>query len=341
MGRRAQKKQTEARAPKTRGGWGWVPLVIAVVVTLVYLWLAVDTLRPFVDNVNVRTAKGDDWLTYKQYALSIVHDGWEIPRIKGNYQRPGGFLYNYFIAGIFIVFGENSNWVYIAQAGMLGLSVLLMALAFRGNLSTAMMSLYVLLLSIVLLFDVMRFFTLKLLSENLLLFLLPLFFLLLLRGFERDSARLLALAGLVLGLAVLARPNVILMGPASATLVVLYRRSRRGVAMAGLLFATFVLALTPMLARNYAVTQRVSFRALSYTGDWLLPKVDLAAPLSAGKLWEAAVVSGQYYLDRTLYVMGYLPAHQPQYATRWHWLVMWALAAAAIAGMIRRRRLRG
>jgi hypothetical protein len=90
------------RLPTTRG------ICLATTILLVALLLiSLYRAYPLIDNVNAATSTGDDWLLYKQYALNILHDGILMPAVAGTYYEPAGFIYNYFIASVFALFGES------------------------------------------------------------------------------------------------------------------------------------------------------------------------------------------------------------------------------------------
>src|SRR5205807_798177 len=124
---------------------------------------------PFIDDVTPALARGDDWLNYKLYAESILHGGLTIPAVTGAYIAPRGFLYNYFLAAMFYLLGENSTYIYVVQSGMLGLSVLLTYLAVRHLLSPLLGLVYLPVLAAYMYVDVFRYYAFRLLSENLLI----------------------------------------------------------------------------------------------------------------------------------------------------------------------------
>src|SRR2546423_8203070 len=179
----------------------------AAVFTALLLAIATCRAYPFKDNVNPTISAGNDWLTYKENALSILHDGLAMPKVIGNYTRPGGFLYNYFVAAVFALTGVNSTHVYLVQTVLLGLSVGLMALAFRPFLSQAIVAFYFLLLAGLCFLEVFCIYTFRLLSENLVIPLLALFCLLAVQTIIKKSFAIAALAGVAAGVCALCRPN--------------------------------------------------------------------------------------------------------------------------------------
>ena len=90
--------------------------VIAVLLIGYPLLLGIPGLLrawPFVDDVPLLAQPVDDWESYKLYAHSILRDGLGIPAVQGLYGSqalagvPRAFFYNYFLAGLFFVFGER------------------------------------------------------------------------------------------------------------------------------------------------------------------------------------------------------------------------------------------
>jgi len=315
-------------------------LLSTAILTAVFLLPALYRAYPFVDDVNSRISAGNDWLSYKENALSILHEGLAIPRVGGNYDRPGGFLYNYFIAGVFASTGENTTHVYLVQAILLAFSVGLMVLAFKPYLTARVTTIYFGALALFVFVDVFCLYTFRLLSENLVVFLLPIFFLLTLRAFETESYLLSACAGVVCGLCVLCRPNLILLSPATAALLVLYgKRKARRLIMSLTLLGGFGLTFVLLPLRNYAVTGKMSISAITYTDDWLTPAWNLAQPLSLGKLAQAMSTGLGFYARRIIFCMGFAFVELPIYWLRPHWIIMWAGVLVFLWRAAKRRRL--
>lgn len=166
--------------------------------------------------------------------------------------------YPFFIAAVYAVCGESLNAVRVAQAGLDLLTCLLVAyLSFklappRLRRAAAFVALAV--------YGLCSWFTLIwttcLLTETLTLFLLMLTLALAARALERDSNRGWAWAGGACGLAILTRPDsVLLLGAVALFLVarVVRLRSRRAGAAAAAFCLAAPLMLVPWTLRNYAV----------------------------------------------------------------------------------------
>jgi Dolichyl-phosphate-mannose-protein mannosyltransferase len=312
--------------------------------TLLGLFLTLSFYRayPYLDDVNEANAAGNDWLTYKLNALSVLHDGLTMPAVQGNYHLPGGFLYNYFVAAVFALFGENSTYVYLVQAAMLALSVGLTALAFKPFLKQKTAAVYFPALALMVFVDVFVFYTFRLLSENLLLLLLPVFYLLILRTVGTSSILLASLAGAVMGLCALCRQNLILLGPTTAILLFIYLKRRPGrtpISLSFLFWFCLVFSLLPL--RNYAVTGDVSIPVIRYTAQRLTSELKINDPITLTSLGRKALSAFTYYARRILFCAGLTTAMGgvPVYYLKPHWLIMWTGALIYIRRLLKRRGL--
>src|SRR5436309_543065 len=88
--------------------------VIGGVIPVAFLAMGVVRAYPFADDVQVPARVPDDWHTYKQLALSVMHDGLSMPAVASSFGGlPHGFLYIYFLALLFTVAGVNATYVYV------------------------------------------------------------------------------------------------------------------------------------------------------------------------------------------------------------------------------------
>ncbi len=314
---------------------------LSAVIPIVFLLLGLIRFYPFIDDVTPEKAAGNDWLTYKQQALSIVHDGLAMPIVRGNYVRPAGFLYNYFLAGIYSLIGDNSSYVYVLQATMLGASAVIMYFAFRRYLSPLVGLAYLITLPMLLFVDVFLFYSKRLLSENLLIFLLPLFLLFLMRAFEGNGIISYICSGALLGLAVLTRPNTVLFAPGSVLLLLFFSRPRRIEQLVRpFIFVLVFLAVVSLTAvRNHAVTREFSMASFSDSRDWQNRSIQVDPPLSAAKLMRAATALVIYYGRRGLFCIGFTYLlMQTRHPVLPHWLLMWLGVLVFIVLIVRKRR---
>jgi hypothetical protein len=287
---------------------GLAGLLLAVVV--LFTAMGVYSSLGFRDDVNEATSSGDDWLMYKGMALNILDEGWTIPAARWNYFRPGGFLYNYFIAAVFALTGRNVAYVYLVQAVLLGISVAVLTIAFRPFLLVPTQYLFALMVAGSAYLDVYRNYTFKLLSENLLVFLLPFFWLTVTNVIRhRERAAALLLCGFVFGLCALTRPNLMPFMPVIA-LVMWWRLSLR-IRQVAAMFVGFAVCVSMMVVRNYEVTGQLSLAVVTGSGDWMRPPE---------KTLTSAVV---FYGRRILFSLGFLPMLMEVYHVRPHWVLAW------------------
>jgi Tfp pilus assembly protein PilF len=172
---------------------------------------------------------------------------WARELVAGQGLREGAFyappLYPYLVGGLFALFGENLGLLYYLQHVMVIASAGLLAIAARrlvgegAALATC---------ALVLLYQPLLYFGSRPVGE-------PLGILLLsgaLAALTTERRTVTGAAGLLTGLAAVARPNLALAGPLWAA----GEGRRRGVRAAGWLLAGFLLALVPTTVRNYAVS---------------------------------------------------------------------------------------
>jgi 4-amino-4-deoxy-L-arabinose transferase-like glycosyltransferase len=326
-----QKGSQPARNPRR------LLVVASALVPLLFLTLGAIRGYPFIDDVNAETSTGHDWLNYKRYAESILHDGITLPLIEKNYARPGGILYSYFVALVFALFGENTAFVYLIQALLLGLSVVLMTWAIRDYLSPVATAAFLIAATILAYLDVFRGYTRYMLSENLLIVLVPCYYLFLFRGRDRASLWWIGLSGLFIGLATLTRPNVILIAPATTLLLFAFPNgtTRRRLTHAAVFLLAFSAAQGLLVLRNYSVTGQISAGSfspiLAETGDW---KSINPESLTVYPVTSAPRGSLRYYVDRTLFSFGIT-----RYGVVKRWVVVWAGVLLFLVLCVMRRRV--
>jgi len=314
------------------------PLLLVACFLVPLLFVTLQAMRgyPYLDDVNPEISAGHDWLNYKQYAQSIRNDGINLPLVERNYARPGGILYSYFVALVFALFGENTAFVYLIQALLLGLSVVIMTWAIRDYLTPAATWAFLIAATILAYLDVFRGYTRYMLSENLLIVLVPCYYLFLFRGRDRSSIPWIGLSGFLMGLATLTRPNVVLIAPATCLLLFAFPNgtTRRRLTYAAVFLLTFSAAQSLLVLRNYSVTGQISAGSfspiLAETGDW---KSINPESLTVYPVTSAPRGSLRYYIDRTLFSFGIT-----RYGVVKRWVVVWAgVLLFLVLSMVRRR----
>jgi hypothetical protein len=282
----------------------------------------VEALFPLANNVG---PSADDWWSYHRFAVSVLDGGMSMPAVQGPYTRPGGFGYVYFVAAVYAFAGVRSQAVYLIQTFLLVLSVLGFVHAFRRRLTPFYLLLYGLLVIVFAYLDHFRFFTFRLLSENLVIFLLAVLFM----AFERllsSGSRLVAAAtGLLAGACFLVRPNTLLLAPAWALLLLYRKRDRRTIINGAILIAGVVLMAGLIVWRDYAATATFDLRVLTTRQDWLHPS-------SIGDAFP-------FYGRRILYVLGYLHALIPEFGSLQYWYAAWAGVLLLVGWCLRDRQI--
>jgi GT2 family glycosyltransferase len=266
---------------------------------------------------------GDDWAIYRTNAVSILHDGITMPRI-GNYRTPSGFLYNYFIAAVFALFGENSNYVYVIQALLLGLSITLLASAFRSRIGAGPTLCASLMLVTIAVLDVFHYYTNLLISENLMFVLMPVVLLSAIRAVESLRPRDALGAGLLAGVASLARPNALLIAP--AVMFLLWRRAprmRHWLRLIAFAFG-FGVIVSIFVARNMVSSGRPSVSIVTNAVHWIkAPEAGHPVAVKRHKKskWQIALIQ---YARHTAFIAGFPNLVNGDFRPRPHWWVLWA-----------------
>jgi hypothetical protein len=282
----------------------------------------VQALFPLSNDVG---PSADDWWSYHHYAVSVLNGGMSMPAVQGLYTRPGGFGYVYFVAAIYAFFGVRSQAVYLIQTLLLALSVFGFVYAFRRRLTPFYLLFYGLLVIVFFYLDHFRFYTFRLLSENLLIFLLaPLFI-----AFERllsSGSRLAAVAtGFLAGACFLVRPNTLLLAPAWALLLLYRKRDKRTVINGAIVIVGVILMAGLLLWRDDAATAAFGLRVVTTRQDWLHPS-------SIGAAFP-------FYGLRILYVLGYLHGLIPEFGSLRYWYAAWAGVLLLVGWSLRNRQI--
>jgi hypothetical protein len=301
----------------------------------------------------------DDYDAYHYWAVDIVNNGLAMRAAPIPYTLPAGFAYIYFVALCYLILGIDPPAVFVAQSALLGGSVVLFFLAFRGELRRPAQLVLLVGLSLFAFVDVGRQYALQLFSENLLIFLVAAFFYLARLGFidGRRWARIAALA--VLGAIPLARPNAVPFVPLALVWVIARRGGPgfwRDLALGGV---ALVLVFNLMGLRNYAAGGRWTLfpplpfsnvsRGLDVPGyggfdAWTTamgPEAQWRGTPQVAELvlrgWRQDPAGvAKAYGQRVLYTAGFLPLLESAYRPRPHWMVMWAVFLGALTWRLAR-----
>ena len=272
------------------------------------------------DKTFLETASGfeNDWNYYAKHALDIKNNGLLMPSVNENYLIPAGFLYNYFISACILLFGDYLEPIFVMQALMLFVTILLTYLYFKDEIDPELHILFVSGLFLFSLVDIYKHYTFLLLSENLAILFVMLFFYLLKKALSHHHLKHYLLSALFLGLTVLTRPTVypflivLLIGLLLSVIV----RKISTVSFIGFVTAgVLIIALLPL--RNYFVTG--NFKWLPTNGSFL-EYMNLANPETIQNDTSAFFL---YYVKKFLFCIGLLPLLEPLFQVRPHWLILW------------------
>lgn len=247
----------------------------------------------------------DDWNRYARHALDIKYNGWLIPSVNQVYNGPGGFLYNYFLALVFTIFGDQTLPVYVIQGILLSISFVLIFKAFEKLFKGSEQIVFAAILSVAVILDFTLNYTVILLSENLGI----IFFSWGIYLLSRDRTNLLFYV--VAGLAILTRPNLL---PIFAIIIVfrllgnIRSFSRKVVIKLITGGGVLILILGVLPARNYLITGEIRVMPVEGMSDGL-------NQLLSGNI--------TYFFDKILFCIGFLRSLMPEYMTRPHWILMW------------------
>lgn len=266
-------------------------------------------LYPFTET-NLGVSNGiDDWFRYWDNAKDISKNGLLIPSQSSVYYGPGSFLYSYFIALCFILFGENLIPIYFIQSSLLAFSILLIYYAFRKELGGFTSVLLLLTLFLFALLDTYKHYTFRLLSENLAIFTLATFVYFVKLGFDKNKVKFQYLATFFLILSVLIRPTLFPISFAYAFFLVIYYfknpllKKKNLLGMLLLLFS----GISILGIRNYLVT-----------GTWVFLPSE-----GASDSWKQLLsLDLEIIYKKTLFAFGFLSHLNPDYYPRPHWFLL-------------------
>lgn len=326
--------------------------IVALSAVILFLILSLTRTYPFKSLESVISDAGNDWSKYARFALEIKNNGLftpsQITSPNGPYHSPTGFLYNYFLALCMNIFGEKVLPIFVIQHIMLGLSVALVYWAFRDKMSALTGLLFLFTLIAFAFMDVYKNYSTKLLSENLIIFTISLFFYCFVKGFEKDSFALQLMAAFSLGVSVLTRPNIFLYAMLIIPLVafVYLKKGEKGLAKLAIFTTVLILSSSFLLLRNYVVCKKILFLPEMMSASYVInannipPSVDLSkvaygplcAKLHLGKdmvsqieyMRQQPVIFFGYYIKKVIFCLGFLPILDSAYSIRPHWMVMWA-----------------
>ena len=267
------------------------------------------------DDINI-----DDWDRYFRNAIDIKNNGLLIQNIEENYLLPSGFLYNYFLAFCFLLFGVNITVVYFIQSAILGFSIAITFIVFKDFMSKNISWIFLFSMIVFAFVDIFKHYTFRLLSENLVLLTIPLFLLFLKKALllNNNKKTLYFITGLFLGISVLIRPNIFPFSLVFLSLVLMFIILNKTQLLSYFyLTASYLIIMSLLPLRNYFVTGELAF--LPVDGNFL-DYIKRENPIS---FTENFLNFLQFYYNKIIYIFGFLPNLEPKFNYRPHWMIMW------------------
>jgi hypothetical protein len=322
--------------------------VFAILIITVFIALSFTRSYDFKTFGSILNDTGNDWGTYASYASDILHNGILMPSVNGPYYSPAGWLYNYFLALCLAVFGQKVQPIYVIQHIMLALSVVLIYWTFRDKMRGVTAALFLAALLFFAYKDVYKNYAPLLLSENLALFTISVFFFCFIRGFGNDRFALQIASAVMLALSILTRPNIALYGVLLLPVLTVYyiRQGRPWIMKVSVFMAVFFLSVSMLAIRNYMVCRKPVFLPAQVSSASFLKlyhpipaSVDLSK-VSVNPLYsklhlnkevveyaeyamqEPSVFLG-HYLSKAVFCLGFFKTLSPDMSNRRRWILMW------------------
>ncbi|MBF0361099.1 MAG: glycosyltransferase family 39 protein [Oligoflexia bacterium] len=331
-------------------------IIFFVVITIIrlYFFPPHDTIGQILADA------GNDWVVYADHALDIKKNGIWMPNGSGSgpYFYPGGFLYCYFLALLFILFGDNTIPVFVAQGAMLGISIALFYWTVKNKMRPLTGILFLITLTIWGLVDVFKHYSFKFLSENLAIFTLALAFFFFVKGLEKKNNWFLYFSSFFTGLGILVRPNLLFSGIVFILLIGYFflKNSKHVIKNLVLVSVFFSLGMSFLSIRNYVITGKIyTMQTVSTSGmasvNGVITVLKIVLPIpekylrenngsrSESPLYNSSnlktIVSYINYMSnepgnffgiffkRALFCFGNTTVLVPDYKNRPHWMVMW------------------
>lgn len=312
--------------------------ILAIIVILLFVTLGLARLFPYENNLqaSIRDDPGDDWWTYARYALDVKHNGILLPTVSQAYPGPGSFLYIYFVALNFVIFGENLIPIFILHHLMMGLSIALIYWTFKDKLKPFTGIMLLAALGLFMFLDVYKYYAIRLLGENLMIFLVPLFLFCFVKGFEKDNIVLGLLSAFLMGAIILMRANILIFALLLIPIAAYFylKKGPRGILY--LIIFILLMAFLPFLLalRNYIIADKWHFLPTGNISSlnflyysFPIPELDNASLPGRLDMLKFMIQNPGIFLNyltkKILFCFGFLPLLDADYKMRPHWMVMW------------------
>ena len=288
--------------------------LLACSLILIFGMIAAIRLYPYQNELaEILNGPLDDWKMYAQTALDIHSNGLSIPSVNGDYDYPNGFLYNYFLAICFSIFGTNTTPIYIIQSCFVGLSIFVAYKTFREHMRPMTGMIFLIVFFLFGLLDMNKYYSFRFLSENLIILLLALFFYQTKKAIETESWLNFLSSGMFLGLGIMTRPNLF---PIALLMIMIFTfytiKKKINFSNYSILLTSFVICSSILALRNLSVTGNMTFFPVN---SFTFFKQYFTHPdLMAENIFHKLLFTG-----------GYLSFINPVFQWRPHWTILWII----------------
>jgi len=286
--------------------------LLACSLILIFGIIAGIRLYPYQNDLNlILNGPLDDWKMYAQTALDIHSNGLSIPSVHGDYDFPNGFLYNYFLAVCFSIFGTNTVPIYIIQSCFVGLSIFVSYRTFREHMRPLTRMLFLFVFFLFGLLDMNKYYSFRFLSENLIILLLALFFYQTKKAIETESWLNFLNSGMFLGLGIMTRPNLFPIALLMIVIITFYTIKKKiNLSNYSILLTSFVICSSILALRNLSVTGNMTFFPVN---SFTFFKLYFIHP--------DLIITNIFH--KLLFTVGYLSSIDPAFQWRPHWTFLW------------------
>ncbi len=211
-----------------------------------------------------------------------------------------GPTYPLFLSGIYLIFGRNYLVVQLIQALIGAITCILVYVIAKRFFDHKIAITSALIVAIL---PSLVYFTNHVITEVLFTFLLVILCYALMKAFETQKKSIFAIAGILLGISVLCRPEMLLFPLALFVgLFFIYKQRRKALLYFVVFLVSYIVTITPWTVRNYIVFQKLV--PITTGGGILLHRVgnenylESVKEIQLGPKWEVKVSEDKNFIKR-------------------------------------------
>jgi hypothetical protein len=213
---------------------------------------------------------------------------------------------------------------------LLGVSITMVYFSFRSYFSLKTGYLFLGSLWFFAFFDVFRNYSFRLLSENLVIFTLAMFFFFLKRWIEKKDIISVVFTSIFLALSLLTRPNILPFFLLFLIVILMLVQRKYFSIKSMIVFIGFSFVISSsILLRNYVALDTV--KLLPTDGNF----VDYFFNFNPHNIEEETFSFWVYYFKKILFMIGYLPILDESFKIRPHWFLMYLGFVLFLVGWIK------